>query len=388
MENKSLQLPQLTVLNKFILARWCYSIGQPIISDAEYNVLSEVMHKTMPDNPYCKRSWSSDPCPTELLNSINRPEWIKAIILADKTESIPSLNTDTEVKELLGNWTGDGTLSMKHDGWNIQPNYYNGHLVNIQTRGRKTDAMSANAVSRLIPQTIPVNGSVRIPGELTVNKHNFATCQELFNNVSPRSAVSSVLSRPDYVHLLDFHAFDIDGCGYEGNKFDTLWAWGFQTPAYYIVHNYDDILTAFSKLSEIKDNYLSPTDGAVFDSLGLRRAIRLLAWEEPIYRTYVTGYWEQWKAYRISPSITIYPILRGGTTQRRINMTNWQRILDNDLQPGSPVAFRIASNATADFDADATKLLRMEYAGRWEEFASMVRMDEEVKALQWKRLSS
>lgn len=374
---------ELNNRDKFIISRWAYSVGKPIISDAEYNALLRYMQSNYPDDEYTNRSWSSDPCPLKLLNEIGRNDLVVNVVLGDKTESIPSLNTDYDVKLELGSFQGIGTLSMKHDGWHMQVNYYNGSLVNVRTRGRVSDAINADPLINYVPQTIPAMGAVRVSCEATISKENFKFCANMFGNVSERSAVSSVLARTEYTHLLSLNAFDIFGYDLQGRcKFEVLKEWGFSTPDWLYVKNYDDILTALKELSDRVPFYKEPTDGAVFDG-HKRRAIRLLAWEEPIYYSFITGYIEKYNMYRISPSLVIYPVMRGGTTQRQINITNWQRIIENDLRPGSPVAFRIASSAIADYDDDATKLVRQEYNGRWEEFMERVKADEEVKKLNW-----
>ena len=383
MENK---FTGLSDYEQYILSRWTYSIGDPFMSDAEYNLLRNVMEVTMPGDSYVTRTWSDDPCPIELLTRIGRTDLIKNVVLGDKTESIPSLNTDLAVRTELQDFFGKGTLSMKHDGWHIQANYYNCELVNMKTRGRTYDAIDASPLQGKVPNKIPVGGRVRVSMEATVSKANFTFCARTFNNVSERSAVSTVLSRPEYAHLIDLHAFDIFGHDLGGEcKFKVLEEWGFETPYWEYVENYTEILQALAHLSEMKDSYVSPTDGAVFDG-HKRRAIRLLAWEEPIYYSFVTGYLEQFKMYRISPSVLIYPVLRKGSTQRRVSVTNWQRILDYELRKGSPIAFRVASDSVADFDEIATRLCRKEWENRWEEFADKVKSDEEIKKCNWQML--
>ena len=168
---------------------------------------------------------------------------IHKVILADKTESIPSLNTELEVQTELQYFEGHGTLSMKHDGFNVQVNYYKGKLVNIMTRGRSCDAMDVSKLRSRVPAEIPVQDKIKIVCECTVSKANFPFCASMFGNVSERSAVSSVLAKPEYIHLLDVHAFDVHG--YEvkpENKFELLQSWGFQTPKFYKVNNYNEIM--------------------------------------------------------------------------------------------------------------------------------------------------
>lgn len=375
-------LNQLNDRDKYIVARWAYSVGEPLMTDAEYNALHRMYVTSVPDDEYSNRSWSSDPCPTELLQSIGREDLIHKIILGDKTESIPSLNTDWEVRSTLGNIDCHGTVSMKHDGWNIQVNYYNGRIALITTRGRATDAVDVTALKDYVVQEIPFKGRCKVVLELTISKENYRVCARLFNNANERSAVHTILSKPEYYHLLSFSAFDAHGYDMSSKcKFEVLREWGFQTPDYRIVSSYDEVIRAVMDLSEEEPSYPEPTDGAVFDG-AIRRAIRLYAWEEPIYYSYVTGYIEKFGPYRISPSVTIYPVLRKGITQRQISMTNWQRIMDYNLQPGAPIAFRIASSATADFDEEATRLAHKQWESKWEEFHQRIEENEEISRCQ------
>ena len=368
----------LSLFEKFVYVRWAYSLGEEVIPNDEYNLLREVIEEEYPNSPYVNRSWSSDPCPKELLERIGRTDLIERIILSDKTESIPTLNTDAALYSTLSKCSGRATVSMKHDGWNIQASYYNGRLVRINTRGRSSDAIDVSGLMSKIPETIPADGSVKVVMELTISKHNFITVRAKFNNVSCRSAVSTILARKEYYDLLDCTGLAIHGYNLSGKcKFEVLRDWGFSTPMYIEVFDYDDVLRAIQTLSAEEQTYQHPTDGVVYAGEALW-AIRLGAWEEPIYKSYVTGYLEKYRSYRISPSCLIHPIVRKDVTQRQVSMTNWQRIMDYDLQPGAPIAFRIASSATADFDEEATKALHVQYTGRWDEFHELIDSNEQL----------
>lgn len=375
----------MTTLEQFIIARWMYAIGQPIISNEEYTILLETCKRKYPDSPYCSRSWSSDPCPTELLKSNGLEAAIQPIILSDKTESIESLNYWSRVDDIFKSWEGDGTLSYKHDGWNMQASYYNGELIQVNSRGRSSDSMNADILKEIIPHTITAQGSVRVVMECTIPNRNFQTCMQRYGVKDQRAAVSTILAHPESVGLLECNAFDVHGVQHT-NKFELLRSWGFTTPDFVHVHNYNDILIGMETLSEGKESYANPTDGIVFDG-GFKYAIRLLAWEEPIYKSFISGYEESYNRYVITPKLLIYPVQRGGATQSRLAITNWQRIMDLDLRIGAPVAFRIASSANADVNFATTKLLHEEYENRWEEYDEMIRHDEAVKmAAQMKAL--
>ena len=379
-------MKQLSERELFILARWAYSMGESLITDEEYSRLLQFMQMEYPNDDYLKRSWSSDPCPKELLQEVGRTDLIYNVTLTDATESIPSLNSWHELDEQLKFWQGNGTLSMKHDGWNIQFNYYNGELFNVHTRGRAGTNMKVERLARFVPQTIPALGRVKIVQELTVPLNRWTDIKAQFNNANPRNAVHTLLARDGTDEFLQLHAVDVHGIELQDKcKFDVFKEWGFNVPLFHKITNYDELLYAFKEMSSNKDSYGAPTDGVVFDA-DVHWAIRLLAWEEPIYESYVTGYIEKYSMYRINPSLAIYPVLCGGRTQRQVNITNWQRIIDNNLQIGSPIAFRNASESIADIDENTTKLLQKEYAGRWDKFADKVNEDQSVKRVQLNQL--
>ena len=376
-------------LDKYIISRWCYSIGKPIISDAEYNQLHRTMCALYPDNPYVNRSWSSDPCPKELLIANNMQSYIYDVILTDKTESIPSLNTFLDLESVLGK-IKYGTISYKHDGWNYQASYYDGRLVLFQSRGRERDAVSAEHMMPYLPQEIPMKGKVTVVMEMTVSNEAFEFCKRKFGNTSQRGAVSTLIANKEYSNLLSMHAFNIVSDTPIDNVFETLANWGYKTPMWKYVNSYDDILQALNEYSEFLPQYGYPTDGLVFKG-EFTRAIRLMAWQEPIYYSYVLTkeecesmyiegpYTEKHAAHRISVNVTIHPIIMKNSTQRTIPMNNLQRIIDYNLQPGSPIAFRIASSAIADMDEEATKLIQKEYFGREDEFRRKIRDEEDIK---------
>lgn len=367
----------MTDKETYILARWSYSVGQPIYSDAEYNVMHSAMKDLYPDWEYVNRTWSEDPCPTELLKSIGREDLIYAIVLSDKTESIPSLNTWTDVRDTLNPLIRERlfTASMKHDGWNIQVTYYNGQIVGVFTRGRSSDAVDVTGLKSLMPETIPVKGRVKVVGECTVSFALFREMKEKFNNALPRSAVSTALANPEYIKRLSFHAFDIIGYTPD-DMFATLIQWGFKTPAYLYVDGKESVESVIGKLSEAHKTYPYPTDGIVFASGSYKRAVRVAAWEEPIYKSYITGYEESYGPYTISMKLAIRPVSTVKGKQYRLPITNLSRIIENNLKIGSPVAFRIVSGANADIDLDTTKLLHKQYYNRYTEFKALIDREE------------
>lgn len=367
----------MTDLERFIIARWMYSIGEPIMEDYEYSMLLASVKANNPDSEYIHRSWSSDPCPVELLKKYGYEYAIRDIVLSDKTESIPSINDIATLRSIYGNMNEESTLSYKHDGWNIQSAYYNGELVNIQTRGRASDAISAEALMSKVPKKISRMGMVKIAAEATVSDYNYRIVKGALNSRSQRGAVSSCLARPEFTKYIDLHAFSILTDEQVLNPFQQLEEWGFTTPKWRKVKTYEDLLKAMKEFSDGAESYGSPTDGLVLRN-SMTRAIRLLHWEEPIFQTYVTGYDESYGAHRIGVKAVVCPVHMKNSTQRLVSCTNYQRIIDNNLRIGYPIAFRLSSMAIADLDEYATRLLQKEWEGREEEYRRWVDERERI----------
>lgn len=356
-----------------------YSIGEPIMEDAEYTILYNEVAQEFPDSPYLGRSWSSDPCPIQLLRDNGYGDAIRDITLSDKTESIPSINSWALLRSLFGELSEAATLSYKDDGWNIQASYYNGELVRVQTRGRSSDALSAQALKDNIPQTIPKLGRITVCMEATISNTDYVTVKSMIESRSQRGAVVSCLTRPSMLKYITLHAFSIIGDEQVLNPFPLLRKWGFNTVEYVEISTYDELLKAMQTLTERLPQYDSPTDGLVVRSASLTRAIRLGAWEEAIYKSFVTGYEETYGAYRVGVKAKIYPIAMRNSTQTKVSCTNYQCVIDNNLRIGYPVAYKLTSAAIATLDATSTALLQKEWEGREEEYCDYIRKEEEAK---------
>lgn len=372
----------MTDFERYVIARWAYSVGQPIMKDEEYNILHSLMTKTVPNSPYVKQSWSSDPCPIALLNKYGYKHLIMAVVLSDKTESIPSINNLVEIQAGYVYMKAPHVLSMKLDGWNIQASYYDGHLIHIQTRGRTMDAMDANALRPLFPKSIPIKGKVLITAEVVIPDADFNWFKLHYGATSQRGSVSTALAHPkeclEHVAVIAHGIRCSEHVDYL-KKFELLESFGFTVPYYKVVYDYRQLTTAMDSFSDHKLRYGFPTDGLVIEGPDKVRALRVKAWEEPIYRSYVTGYEENYGPHSISVQIKIFPIKLPNSTQRTLPCTNVARVIALGLTPGAPVAFRVASSAIADIDEDSTILIQKEWLNRIEEYRFMVETNEALR---------
>ncbi len=371
----------MTDFERYVLARWAYSVGEPIMDDASYNVLQASMKARFPNSPYVLQAWSSDPCPVGLLEKYNYKHLIKAVVLSDKTESIPSLNTLIAVKSEYYSMRGKHRLSFKLDGWNIQASYYNGKLIHVQTRGRSTDAMDANILQPKLPQAVPIQGRVLVTLELVVPNGDFEYFKSL-GCTSQRGSCSTALARGgealEHVALIA-HGIRAPTPIDPYTKLSVLKEMGFETPLSTIVDNYTALMEQVENMSTLKGGYPYPTDGLVCEGPDRVRAIRIKGWEEPIYQSYILGYHEHYGPHSISIQCDIFPIKLANSTQRVLPATNISRIMSLRLMPGAPVAFRIASSSIADIDEEATTALQKQWDGREAVYQFQVEANESLK---------
>lgn len=373
--------------DKFILSRYLYGIGQPTIDDRKYTTLLKMMQEEGKLQEYTSRSWSSDPVPVELLKKYGKEDLIRNIVLSDKTESIPSINSYEQLWEELGKDFTPGYLSEKKDGWNFQHTYDSlGRYVLTNTRGRSCDPILKDHLVRNkdIPEKIDTSRSFTVVGEGTLTNADFEELKRRHPELpaeSQRSSVSTVLANPEDTDLLTFSAFQIKEIDDPAKTIELLHKWNFRTPHFKLINSYQELLNTIEEYGKNSEILSDSTDGLVFWSIkgGFRRAIRVGHWEEVTLYSYVTGYTEQWNTTYISPSIDIYPIKAKGGTRRHVNITNWSRIVNNDLVIGSPIAFIIKSDATADIDEAETRRMQEKYMGFYSAYQNRIHLGKSVR---------
>lgn len=364
----------MTLLEKYIIARWCYAIGEFYIDDIEYGILDKQMKEQYPDNEYVNRSWSDDPCPIELLEKYGLQEYYRDIKFAYKSESIRSLNSWEEVEAEFANLNEPSRLSFKIDGFNMQKNHYNKKPISSETRGRTGNSLNANSTLSVGPQEIPYGGKVKVTGEMVIPNDKWRLFQLEYDNVSQRSSVSTCLANglTDY---LAFVAFDIkvEDMELKGDQYKILNECGFETPFFMTVNNYAQLKRAIELMGQRKQFYNFPTDGLVLENSKQQVAIRVGAWQEHVMQSYVTEYVRNTGLHNNPILVKIAPVRSSeGHTHTEVSVTNLQYILDCDLKIGSPIAFDLRSMAAPVLNTTITARLHSEYEGKYEEYRKQV----------------
>jgi len=363
----------MSLREKYIIARWCYAVGEDYISDMEYRYIEDQLKATDPDDEYINRSWSDDPCPVELLKANGMEHLIKNVEFMHKSESIPSIYVESEYKEMYRGLSIPTFVSYKIDGWNTQVNYYNGEVVSANTRGRSGNFLKADAVLKIVPKKIPIMGKVKITGETSIPKSKWRLYELQTGNTSQRSSVSTALANDDY-EVLAFSAFDIqmEDEILTRDRYDVLTEWGFKTPLRVKVDSFAALDRAIQTLGLRDERYDYLTDGVVVENANGQMALRIYRWEEKSMQSYITGYIENRGSYGDSMVASIRPIMRDGRKHTKVSVVNIKCIVDNDLRPGYPIAFDLRSMADAVLNTTRTAELQKEWDGRYEAYRSMI----------------
>ena len=362
------------VFEQYILSRWEYAIGvEPRMSDPEYNALHAILLQEMPDNEYVKRVWSEDPCPIELLKKYHREDLYRNIKIQYGSESIASIRSMEEVKRMFGNLNKHSRLSVKVDGWNTQNNYYNHYAISGNTRGRDTNFLDANVILDVIPKYIPLGKKVKVIGEAVIPNSKWEEFKMKTGNTGQRHSVSTVIAnnQSEYLNIIAFNIISTD-VELPADKYQALQSWGFKTPMFVWVNNYDELLAGIKMLGKFKDKLDYETDGLVLENEDTQIALRVGEWQEKDILTYVTGYSSNPTAYGLSMTLNVYPVKVNGATISNPNITNINIIVKNNLKVGSPVAFVMRASANPVINFTRTKLLQEEYEGRYEEYCKMI----------------
>ena len=364
----------MTDLERFIIARWSYAVGESFIGDIEYNELEAKLKESMPDNEYVKRSWSLDPCPIVLLEKYGLQHLRRNIKLDYNAESIEAITTWEELEREFKTLNKKSRLSYKIDGWNMSKNFYNGEYISGNTRGRTGDERETDVLLGVGADKVPFKKRVTVTGEGSIPNDKWEMFQLKYNNTAQRNSVSTVIANneKEYMSLL---AFDIDvegGLDPTVDKYELLRNIGFKTPAFLWVNDYTSLCRAIDVMSKRSYSYNYLTDGLVIENEDVQKAIRLGAWSETVFNSYVTGYTEKQGAYGKSMVVEVKEIFIRGNRRSNVNIYNVASIIENNLQIGYPIAFTVRSSANAVIDVGSTRRLQETWINRYDKYREKI----------------
>jgi DNA ligase (NAD+) len=344
--------------------RDAYYRGEPLVADADYDVLEDELRALLAEHP----ELTPDPNPLEQVGAT-------AVLHAPVRHSRPMLslqksNTPEQVAEFFARFPGQAVVVMpKLDGLSLAVVYEGGRLARAITRGDGTTGDDVTPLVRAmasgIPDRIEADGRTEVRGELVMLRSTFAAYNAEHPDkplINPRNAAAGTIRAKDPATVkgrdLRFFAFDLyveDGASADLER--ALRDLGFDAAD---MRHCDDAETAQAVIAEIettRNDLDYDLDGAVlrladrgaYAAAGTRSnsprgalAFKFAAEEKTTVLADVV--WDVGKIGKVAPVAVLEPVFVGGTTVTRATLANQEVIRARDVRIGDTVLVRRAGD--------------------------------------------
>lgn len=355
--------------------------GEPLVEDAIYDKLVQLLTQVRSDSPVLQELWSED---DEVVGSYNK------LLEENPMVSILTVKSwnDDAITQFIQRMpeTANYLASYKINGHGIRVVYNDGNLVEATTRGRSTNGRDITEHVKIIlgdyNEALSDYGLVEIRGELALKLSNLDKAREFTPGLkSAFSAVSSLIkpsATKEEVELLDFLTYGVYIEDYDFSSkeevFSQLSEWGFETTEYISLEDIskDDLLENMKEVvSALESNYEEFgyfCDGVVFEvSDGDVRsylegegkyhdynlALKVDSWSQDIYTGYIKEVtWKRGK-FKLNPVAVVVEDLNSnegvltvqGNRVKNIPLYNPKNILILKAYIGSPLSFKYGGEA-------------------------------------------
>lgn len=355
--------------------------GEPLVEDAIYDKLVQLLTQVRSDSPVLQELWSED---DEVVGSYNK------LLEENPMVSILTVKSwnDDAITQFIQRMpeTANYLASYKINGHGIRVVYNDGNLVEATTRGRSTNGRDITEHVKIIlgdyNEALSEYGLVEIRGELALKLSNLDKAREFTPGLkSAFSAVSSLIkpsATKEEVELLDFLTYGVYIEDYDFSSkeevFSQLSEWGFETTEYISLEDIskDDLLENMKEVvSALESNYEEFgyfCDGVVFEvSDGDVRsylegegkyhdynlALKVDSWSQDIYTGYIKEVtWKRGK-FKLNPVAVVVEDLDSndgvltvqGNRVKNIPLYNPKNILILKAYIGSPLSFKYGGEA-------------------------------------------
>lgn len=378
----------------YVLARYFYRVGEPIVSDAFYESLQGELMKAGAGpalQQYFDRSYDDDPVPADLLAEFgikpvyfvkneNRAE-LYNYLNEDKSFSIRSVTEYSDAFEffkILKRNKLDFVASLKMDGVNTKMLYSDGQFVLSLSRGRNGNSFDyTDNSAKIMPERIDgLSGMHKIIGESYVVDEGLPVLRKKYNKpdgyVSGKSSAISMLriehDRIDYRYLKT-KVFYAEGIAETlDTMFQKLEECGVDVVPHKLI-GWEEIPDSLEEFSAwLKENVFNvmheegkgiPSDGVVIEVNDLgwlgeehnqyvsrQLALKFDYWGYGCYKGIIRDIRIEQRRVNKSVRIEIEPVrTRDGNKATVINSFNPSILIDNDLYVGKEVYFERNSGA-------------------------------------------
>lgn len=355
--------------------------GEPLVEDAIYDKLVQLLTQVRSDSPVLQELWSED---DEVVGSYNK------LLEENPMVSILTVKSwdDDAITQFIQRMpeTANYLASYKINGHGIRVVYNDGNLVEATTRGRSTNGRDITEHVKIIlgdyNEALSEYGLVEIRGELALKLSNLDKAREFTPGLkSAFSAVSSLIkpsATKEEVELLDFLTYGVYIEDYDFSSkeevFSQLSEWGFETTEYISLEDIskNDLLENMKEVvSALESNYEEFgyfCDGVVFEvSDGDVRsylegegkyhdynlALKVDSWSQNIYTGYIKEVtWKRGK-FKLNPVAVVVEDLDSnegvltvqGNRVKNIPLYNPKNILILKAYIGSLLSFKYGGEA-------------------------------------------
>jgi DNA ligase (NAD+) len=327
------------------LDQYYYNKAESLVLDEEYDYIRELLNSL---DPKAKAKVGASPLQVTV--------WPKVQLEI----SMGSLLKENSVEDLLF-WAGkytrqsDVCWSDKLDGSSIELTFENGQFVQGVSRGSGEigDDLTPNVAKMQFPKTIPVQGRVKVRGEVVLHKEDWKQFFPEYKN--PRNSAAGTMRRLDgerneHLRIYGFWLMeDNKVVGLKHKMFETLQNWGFHVPNFGLIQpkDFSQFLDGYKEKRaslpyEIDGIVLEENDTAFFEELGQvdnrPRAARAYKFASLGATTKLLGIeWTVGRTGVLTPTAILEPIEVGGVTISRVMVNNIDEINRFELSPGCNV---------------------------------------------------
>ncbi len=197
-----------------------YNLGEPEVSDEEYDDLKDEFRRYYPDHPALKEVGSVP------VQESNFPKVAHELPMG----SLNKVKTESQYRDWANKVSNDGVfcVSEKIDGLSVSVTYWSGKFRQAVTRGdgKVGDDITRNVRNMRIPMELPVSISITLRGEIFLKKSVFEQ-KHASTKANPRNAAVGLTKRIDGVGTEDLDIFFYDIIGGpvfhgEHQKFDYI----------------------------------------------------------------------------------------------------------------------------------------------------------------------
>lgn len=354
---------------------------EPLVEDAVYDKLVEILTKARSTSPILQELWSADSDTVGSYNDLLDKHPMASI------QTVKSWEDDNITKFIQRMPEVSSYLAVyKINGHGIRIVYKDGQMVEATTRGRSTNGRSILEHMKVLlgeyNEALAGEGLVEIRGELAL-RLNLLEDARKFNPTlkSAFSAVSSLIkpsASEDEIKLLDFLAYRVYIEDFEFTTleeiYSTLEEWGYSVPQYISLEDvsreelFDSMQTVVSDLEESLDDFGYFCDGVVFEANeGLVRednegdgkyhnynlALKVNSWSQDLYTGYIKEIkWKRGKS-KLSPVAVVSESLDSdegvltvqGNRVKNVPLYNPKNILVLSAYLDCPINFKYGGEA-------------------------------------------